>query len=80
MLAAKTQTSLVFARLHVTFRPWRGITFCNEQARRIVILNTAPPDFAGEPFFDALQEKSDVQAAGVFYYLCAPITTTDKVA
>ena len=31
-------------------------------------------------FFDALQEKSDVQAAGVFYYLCAPITTTDKVA
>ena len=31
------------------FRPWRGITFCNEQARRIVILNTAPPDFAGEP-------------------------------
>ena len=26
MLAAKTQTSLVFARLHVTFRPWRGIT------------------------------------------------------
>ena len=41
MLAAKTQTSLVFARLHVTFRPWRGITFCNEKARRIVILNTA---------------------------------------
>ena len=26
MLAAKTQTSLAFARLHVTFRPWRGIT------------------------------------------------------
>ena len=49
MLAAKAQTSLAFARLHVTFRPWRGITFCNEQARRIVILNTAPPDFAGEP-------------------------------
>ena len=23
------------------FRPWRGITFCNEKARRIVILNTA---------------------------------------
>ncbi len=22
------------------FRPWRGITFCNEKARRIVILNT----------------------------------------
>ena len=33
------------------FRPRRGITFCNEQARRIVILNTAPPDFAGEPLF-----------------------------
>ena len=49
MLAAKSQTSLDFARLHVTFRPWRGITFCNEKARRIVILNTAPPDFAGEP-------------------------------
>ena len=31
-------------------------------------------------FFDALQEKSDVQAAGVFYYLCAPITTTGKDA
>ena len=31
------------------FRPWRGITICNEKARRIVILNTAPPDFAGEP-------------------------------
>ena len=30
------------------FRPWREITFCNEQVRRIVILNTAPPDFAGE--------------------------------
>ena len=28
--AAKTQTSLDFARLRVTFRPWRGITFCNE--------------------------------------------------
>ena len=41
MLAAKAQTSLAFARLHVTFRLWRGITFCNEQARRIVILNTA---------------------------------------
>ncbi|MBQ5644519.1 MAG: hypothetical protein IIV04_02335, partial [Bacteroidaceae bacterium] len=27
MLAAKTQTSLAFARLNVTFRPWRGITF-----------------------------------------------------
>ena len=27
MLAAKAQTSLAFARLHVTFRPWRGITF-----------------------------------------------------
>ena len=27
MLAAKTQTSLAFARLHITFRPWRGITF-----------------------------------------------------
>ena len=26
MLAAKAQTSLAFARLHVTFRPWRGIT------------------------------------------------------
>ena len=26
MLAAKSQTSLDFARLHVTFRPWRGIT------------------------------------------------------
>ena len=25
-LAAKVQTSLAFARLHVTFRPWRGIT------------------------------------------------------
>ena len=37
MLAAKSQTSLAFARLHVTFRPWRGITFCNEKARRIVI-------------------------------------------
>ena len=49
MLAAKSQTSLDFARLHVTFRPWRGITFCNELARRIVILNTAPLDFAGEP-------------------------------
>ena len=49
MLTAKSQTSLDFARLHVTFRPWRGITFCNEQARRIVILNTAPLDFAGEP-------------------------------
>lgn len=36
--------------------------------------------FAGEPFFDALQEKYDVQAAGVFYYLCAPITTTGKDA
>ena len=36
-----TQTSLAFARLHVTFRRWRGITFCNEQAHRIVILNTA---------------------------------------
>ena len=32
MLAAKTQTSLAFARLHVTFRPWRGITFCNENS------------------------------------------------
>ena len=42
MLAAKSQTSLDFARLHVTFRPWRRITFCNEKARRIVILNTAP--------------------------------------
>ena len=42
MLAAKSQTSLDFARLHVTFRPLRGITFCNELARRIVILNTAP--------------------------------------
>ena len=31
------------------FRPWRGITICNEKVRRIVILNTAPPDFAGEP-------------------------------
>ena len=31
MLAAKTQTSLAFARLHVTFRRWRGITFCNEE-------------------------------------------------
>ena len=31
-------------------------------------------------FFDALQEKYDVQAAGVFYYLCAPITTTGKDA
>jgi hypothetical protein len=30
MLAAKAQTSLAFARLRVTFRPWRGITFCNE--------------------------------------------------
>ena len=30
MLAAKTQTSLAFARLHVTFRPWRGITFAIE--------------------------------------------------
>ena len=29
-LAAKSQTSLAFARLRVTFRPWRGITFCNE--------------------------------------------------
>ena len=27
MLAAKVQTSLAFARLHVTFRLWRGITF-----------------------------------------------------
>ena len=27
MLAAKAQTSLAFARLHVTFRLWRGITF-----------------------------------------------------
>ena len=27
MLAAKAQTSLAFTRLHVTFRPWRGITF-----------------------------------------------------
>ena len=32
MLAAKAQTSLAFARLHVTFRPWRGITFCNDNA------------------------------------------------
>ena len=32
MLAAKTQTSLAFARLHATFRPWRGITFCNENS------------------------------------------------
>ena len=30
MLAAKSQTSLAFARLRVTFHPWRGITFCNE--------------------------------------------------
>ena len=51
MLAAKAQTSLAFARLHVTFRRWRGITFCYELASRIVILNTAPPDFAGEPDF-----------------------------
>ena len=27
MLAAKAQTSLAFARLHVTFRRWRGIAF-----------------------------------------------------
>ena len=32
MLAAKAQTSLAFARLHVTFRPWRGITFCNKNS------------------------------------------------
>ena len=32
MLATKAQTSLAFARLHVTFRPWRGITFCNTGA------------------------------------------------
>ena len=32
MLAAKTRTSLAFARLHVTFRPWRGITFCVEDS------------------------------------------------
>ena len=32
MLAAKSQTSLDFARLHVTFRPWRGITFCNKNS------------------------------------------------
>ena len=63
MLAAKSQTSLDFARLHITFRPWRGITFCNELASRIVILNTAPPDFAGEPDFpgsgscDLLKQK-----------------------
>ena len=32
MLATKAQTSLAFARLHATFRPWRGITFCNDNA------------------------------------------------
>ena len=32
MLAAKSQTSLDFARLHVTFRLWRGITFCNKNS------------------------------------------------
>ena len=30
MLAAKTQTSLAFARLHVTFRRWRGICLAME--------------------------------------------------
>ena len=29
-LAAKSQTSLDFAHLRVTFRPWRGITFAME--------------------------------------------------
>ena len=32
--------------------PLAGNYFCNELARRIVILNTAPLDFAGEPLCD----------------------------
>ena len=35
MLAAKAQTSLAFARLHVTFRPWRGITFVMKVYRHV---------------------------------------------
>ena len=34
MLAAKSQTSLDFARLRATFRPWQGITFAMN--RRII--------------------------------------------
>ena len=39
MLAAKAQTSLAFARLHVTFRPWRGITFAMEYSANFVAYN-----------------------------------------
>ena len=52
------------------FRPWRGITFCNEEARRIVILNTAPPDFAGEPLlsFAAIFPFQFLVNKEVFHY------------
>ena len=38
MLAAKSQTSLDFARLHVTFRPWRGITFAIKSHNSRILL------------------------------------------
>ena len=58
MLAAKAQTSLAFARLHVTFRPWRGITFCNEKARRIVITKVLSYFLSALPKFDTLIDCS----------------------
>ena len=46
------------------FRFQRRITFCNEKARRIVIFNTAPPDFASEPLIVHLQiRRSNIRIA-----------------
>ena len=58
MLAAKSQTSLDFARLHVTFRPWRGITFCNENSWHAVRTFARKKVISKKPAVSKSQRKS----------------------
>ena len=59
MLAAKAQTYLAFARLHVTFRPWRGITFVVEYPANFIAYNG---NFKEKPALSKLQLKAvDIQ-------------------
>ena len=59
MLAAKVQTSLAFARLHVTFRPWRGITFCYENLLECIAdFNSYNSNIKETPAVSKSQRKS----------------------
>ena len=70
MLAAKSQTSLDFAHLRVTFRRWRGITFAMEYSANFSACNAnikqKPAPCEQQSLLAAAKRNGDLAAAIVF--------------